>query len=104
MTWTLTDSLIWTIAEVCVAVVSACLPTLRPLFSVIEHGRSGMRSAALGSGRFGKLSGSDDSGDRSPAGSPKHLINHRPYPISKPIAQDQIPLAKIKPTVTVGEV
>ena len=44
VTWTLTDSLIWTSAEVCVAVVSACLPTLRPLFSVVKRGSSGMRS------------------------------------------------------------
>ena len=33
ITGTETDPIIWTIAEVCVAVVSACLPTLRPIFS-----------------------------------------------------------------------
>ena len=28
-----TDAVIWTIVEVCLATVSACLPTLRPLFN-----------------------------------------------------------------------
>lgn len=34
---TFVDSNIWTIIEMCCAVISACLPTLRPLLSKITH-------------------------------------------------------------------
>lgn len=36
-TWTFVDPEIWTQAEVCSAVISACLPTLRPLFTTANH-------------------------------------------------------------------
>lgn len=37
--WSLAYAAIWTIVELNIAIVSACLPTLRPLFVRVFHGR-----------------------------------------------------------------
>ena len=37
--WSLTYAAIWTIVELNIAIVSACLPILRPLFVRVFHGR-----------------------------------------------------------------
>ena len=43
-----TDSAIWSAAEPCMGVISACLTTLRPLISILTRGTS----RAIGSGRL----------------------------------------------------
>ena len=45
LTWNYTDSGIWSAAEPAMGVISACLPSLRPLISVVCRGTS----SALGS-------------------------------------------------------
>lgn len=37
-TWSDVDGFIWSVAELNLAIVSACLPTLRPLFLHVFHG------------------------------------------------------------------
>lgn len=52
-TWTECESTRWSVAEVCVAVVCACLPTLRPLFNrkkknTIHNHNSKKSSSSMG--------------------------------------------------------
>ncbi|KAF2205334.1 hypothetical protein GQ43DRAFT_386103, partial [Delitschia confertaspora ATCC 74209] len=62
----------WTIPETCIAVVCACLPTLRPLFhgwspeSLVGSVRSALSLHSVGSGRGGsKINGSASQTQRS---------------------------------------
>jgi hypothetical protein len=38
LSWNFTDTLVWSAAEVNIAVVSVCLPTLRPLYTFVTTG------------------------------------------------------------------
>lgn len=65
--WTAVDGTIWSLAEVAVAIVSANLPVLRPLFvkaaNLTRTGQSGYQSGSNNSSK--KKSGADWSGVRS---------------------------------------
>lgn len=37
VTWNFVDSSIWSVAEPCIGVISACIPSLRPLVSLLHH-------------------------------------------------------------------
>ena len=67
LSWTAVDGTIWSLAEVAVAIVSANLPVLRPLFvkasTLTKSGQSGYQSGSNNSSK--KKSGTDWSGVRS---------------------------------------
>ncbi|KAG8525603.1 uncharacterized protein KY384_009247 [Bacidia gigantensis] len=68
VTWNYVDSAIWSAAEPSMGVISACLPSLRPLVSILLRGTVrglGVSKYGLGSSATGKLGSSNGSGSRS---------------------------------------
>lgn len=61
VTWNFVNSAIWSVAEPCIGVISACIPSLRPGFSVLVRGTT----KALGSSQTGKVGTGESSSGSS---------------------------------------
>ena len=59
-TWVNSFGAIWSVVETCLAIVSACVPTLRPLYEKV-FGKTGDTQAGLSGGQSGYVDASKGS-------------------------------------------
>lgn len=84
-TWSDDDGIIWSIVELNVGVVSACLPTLRPLVNFLLRGHSDLSRAdssnkpEVGSGSGIKLNGLSKSWTGAAYSDPEDSTDKKPF-------------------------